>query len=422
MFEVVLDCPSRLPGRYFVLKMTTMQKLRKILIASQYYVPDPSTTGVYMAAIAEGLAVDTQVVVLSGSPNSMANPGANQKTPTVIEIQNWTPQKDALIRRAIAISLLALRMFLAALMRARRNDVVFCVTTPFTLPYAVILAAKLRGAATALLIYDLYPEALVRAELIKPRSLTARLIRFANTILFRSLDAIITIGRDVEPLLLAYKGVTPEKINFIPNWTLLPSGYRELTPDNRFRAGRHSQLIVGLSGNLGFTHSPRTVFEAARLLKQDKDIHLILSGWGIGWKQLCDLQSADKLDNITLLEPVPQAALVQFLSSVDVWIIPYRRNIAGVSVPSRLYNLLAVGRAIIVAAESRSEAAMVIREEDIGWVVPPEDPRQLADAIRLAASDREATIRKGHRAAEAAKKYSPDAAMARYREVLLKLR
>jgi colanic acid biosynthesis glycosyl transferase WcaI len=54
--------------------------------------------------------------------------------------------------------------------------------------------------------------------------------------------------------------------------------------------------------------------------------------------------------------------------------------------------------------------------------VPPEDPRQLADTIRLAASDREATIRKGHRAAEAARKYSPDAAMARYREVLLKLR
>ena len=62
-----------------------------------------------------------------------------------------------------------------------------------------------------MLIYDLYPEALERAELIKPRSLTARLIRFANTVLFRSLDAIITIGRDVEPLLLAYKGVTPKK-------------------------------------------------------------------------------------------------------------------------------------------------------------------------------------------------------------------
>jgi colanic acid biosynthesis glycosyl transferase WcaI len=399
-----------------------MQKLGKILVASQYYVPDSSTTATYMAAIVEGLAIDHQVVVLSGSPNSGSKAGEDRTNPTVIEIQNWTAPKDALIRRAITISLLALRMFFSTLLRAKRNDIVFCVTAPFTLPYAVILAARLRGAATALLIHDLYPEALEQAELVKPRSLTTRLIRLANAELFRSLDAIITIGRDVEALLLAYKGVTKEKINFIPNWTLLPVGYRELAPDNRFRAGRHSQLIVGLSGNLGFTHNPRTVFEAARLLREDKDIHLMLSGWGIGWKQLCDMQAADKLENISLLESVPEAELVEFLSSADVWVIPYRRHIAGVSVPSRLYNLLAVGRAIIVAAESYSEAALVIGEENIGWVVPPEDPRQLADAIRLAASDRAATAQKGRRAAEAAKHYGPDAAIARYREVLLKLR
>jgi len=397
-----------------------MQKPGKILIACQHYAPDSSTTAVYTTAIAQGLATDVPVVVLSASPGSASDAGANK--PTVIEMANRAPPKGALIRRAISISLLASRMFFSTLVHARRNDVVFCVTTPFTLPYAVMLAARLRGAAAALLIYDLYPEALERAELIEPGSLTARLIRLANGLLFRSLDAIITIGRDVEPLLLAYQGVTPRKIKFIPNWTLLPAGYREPAPDNRFRAGRHSQLIVGLSGNLGFTHSPRTVFEAARLLREDSDIHLMLSGWGIGWEQLVDMQASDKLDNVTLLDPVPESELVEFLSAADVWVIPYRRNIAGVSVPSRLYNLLAIGRAVIVAGEPCSEAALVITEENIGWVVPPEDPRQLADAIRRAASNRQATIEKGRHAAEAAKKYSAEAAMARYRDVLLKLR
>jgi colanic acid biosynthesis glycosyl transferase WcaI len=422
MLAISPDCPRSLPCRHAVLKITAMPKLGKILIASQHFVPDSSTTAVYMTAIAEALATDNPVVVLSGSPNSRSEPGADRKKPTVIEIKNWTPRKDALIRRAISISLFALRMFFSVLSRARRNDIVFCVTAPFTLPYAVILAARLRSAATALLIYDLYPEALERAGLIRPRSLMTRLMRLANTFLFRSLDAIITIGRDVEALLLTYENVAPQKIHFIPNWTLLPVGYRELMPDNRFRQGRRSQLIVGLSGNLGFTHSPRTVFEAARLLTEDNSIHFMLSGWGIGWKQLRDLQAAEHLDNVTLLDPAPESELAGFLSSADVWVIPYRRNIAGVSVPSRLYNLLAIGRAVIVAAEPCSEAALVVSEEAIGWVVPPEDPDQLAAAIRLAASDRAATIRKGRRAAEAAEKYGADAAMARYREVLLRLR
>jgi colanic acid biosynthesis glycosyl transferase WcaI len=399
-----------------------MVKPGKILVVSQYYPPDSSTTAVYIAAIAEGLARDNRVIVLSGSPNSSPGAGVERTRPQIVEIANWTPQKDALIARAIAVSLLALRIFFATLTRAGPNDVVFCVTAPFTLPYAVALAAWLRGAATVLLIYDLYPEALEAAGLIKPSSLLARLLRLANSVLFGNLDAIITIGRDVAPLLLAYKGLTPSKIHLIPNWTLLPVGYRETSPDNHFRAGQDSKLVVGLSGNLGFTHSPRTVFEAARLLEADSDVHFILSGWGVGWKQLGDLQAAERLDNVTLLEAVPQASLVEFLASADVWIIPYRRNIAGVSVPSRLYNLLAVGRAVIVAAEAQAEAALMIDEEQIGWVVPPEDPHHLANAIRSAAADRAGTRKKGQRAAAAAQKYNQEAALARYREVILNAR
>ena len=128
---------------------------------------------------------------------------------------------------------------------------------------------------------------------------------------FAALDAIITIGRDVAPLLLAYKGVTRRRsISFRTGRCCRPA-IANLAPDNRFRAGRTAQLIVGLSGNLGFTHDPRTVFEAARLLRDNADIHFLLSGWGIGWKELSDLQAAEQLDNVTLLEPVPQASLAR---------------------------------------------------------------------------------------------------------------
>jgi len=398
-----------------------MRDSGKILVVSQFYAPDSSTTAAYISAIAEALAVDNSVVVLSGSRNSGVKADAKHR-PEVVEIRSWMPQKDALIRRSIAITLLALKMFFSTLKRARRGDIVFCVTTPFTVPYAVVLAARLRGASTILLVYDLYPEALEKTGLIKPSSLTARLIRIANNRLFRSLDAIITIGRDVGPLLLVYKGVTQAKINLIPNWTLLPAGYREHVSGNPYRVGHDSQLVIGLSGNLGFTHSPQTVFAAARLLRDNHDVHFLLSGWGIGWKELCDLQAAEKLGNVTMMEPVPSGELVDFLSAADVWVIPYLRNIAGVSIPSRLYNHLAIGRAVIVAAEAHSEASLVVNEDQIGWVVPPEDARALADAILLAASDRAATAQKGQRAAAAAGKYGPDSALQRYRDLIQKVR
>jgi colanic acid biosynthesis glycosyl transferase WcaI len=304
------------------------------------------------------------------------------------------------------------------LRRARRGDTVFCVTTPFTLPYTVVLAARLRGAATVLLIYDLYPEALEAAKFIKPTSISARLLRLANSLLFRALDAIIVIGRDTPSLLTRYRGVAPAKIHFIPNWALIPIGYRELAPDNPFRKPLGDKFVVGLSGNLGFTHDPRAVFEAAKHLAGNRDIHFLFSGWGVGWNELSQLAAAEQLANVTMVAPVPDHELVDFLSAADVWVIPYRRNIAGVSIPSRLYNLLAVGRPIIVCSESHSEAAIVLSEEGVGWVVPPEEPAQLAKAISDAARDRAGTAAKGHQAAVVAGKYSEDAATRRYREVI----
>lgn len=388
----------------------------KLIIAAQFYPPDATTTAVYVGKIAESLARDRQVVVISATPGSRAagQPGR----PEIVEIKSWNPRKSALLQRAAAVCLLAAQMFFSVLRRVRPEDIVFCVTTPFTLPYTVLLAARLRGAKTMLLIYDLYPEALEAAGMVRSNSLAVRLIRFANTLLFRRLDAIIVIGRDVPPLIEKYRGVTAGQLHFIPNWALIPIGYRKTDPTSRFRAPDPAKFIVGLSGNLGFTHDPATVFEAARLLLNETDIHFVLSGWGVGWAVLNDLFAKDRLENVTILEPVPEDELVEFLAAADLWVIPYRRHIAGVSIPSRLYNILAVGRPVVVTSEANSEGALVLGEEAIGWVVPPENPAELARAIREAARDRQATIDKGVRAADVAGKYREDVALARYRQVV----
>jgi colanic acid biosynthesis glycosyl transferase WcaI len=61
------------------------------------------------------------------------------------------------------------------------------------------------------------------------------------------------------------------------------------------------------------------------------------------------------------------------------------------------------------------EAALMLKEEDIGWVTRPEDSRDLAAVIRSAASDREGTLAKGRRAAVVAPRYTYDQAIATYR-------
>lgn len=395
-----------------------MQQDAKIVVVSQHYPPDHSTTASIMAAIANHLTSVASVTVLSGMPGS-ASLAQRSGGPDIVEIKNRLPEKAALIRRAFSEILFTLRIFAALLPRLRKGDVALTVTAPFMLPYAVAAAARLKRARSALIMHDLFPDVLVMAGLLKPSSIATKLIHGANALMFRALNAVIIIGRDTEPLLLNYKGLTRDEICFIPNWATLAPAARRIRPDNPYRAAITARFIVGLSGNLGFTHDPVVVFEAARLLRDDPDIHFLLSGWGIGFERLKQMQASEQLPNVTLADRVPEERLEEFLSAANVWLIPYRRDLAGVSVPSRFYNLLAIGRPVILVSEADAEAALTVTEHRLGWVVEPGDAAGLAHAIREASSADLASI--ADRAVVAAQRYNFTDAMNSYAALMQKL-
>jgi glycosyltransferase involved in cell wall biosynthesis len=394
-----------------------MQKSGKVFVVSQHYPPDPSTTAAIMAAISERVAQELDVLVMSGTAGSAAKAAAGK--PSVVEIGNWMPGKAALFRRAFAELLFTIRMFVTLLMKLRRGDVALTVPAPFMLPYAFAAAAKLRGARSVLIMHDLYPDVLIMAGFLKPDSLPAKAMRGLNALMFRALDAVVIIGRDTEKLLLRYGGMKREKIRFIPNWATLERGVRAADPDNPYRRRISAGFIVGLSGNLGFTHDPIIVFEAARLLRDDSDIHFLLSGWGIGFDQLRQMQSEAKLPNVTLVDRVGDEQLEAFLAAADVWIIPYRRNVAGVSVPSRFYNLLAIGRPVILVSEPDAEAALTVTEHDVGWVVEPGNAGELAKTISHAAGASDP--QRAGRAVEIAGRFDFETAMTAYCSLLREL-
>jgi len=261
----------------------------------------------------------------------------------------------------------------------------------------------------------------VMAGFLRGTSFLTQWLRSANKTMFRLLDAIVVIGRDMAPKLLEYPKVSTSKISLIPNWATMPVEYRPVSNDNPFRKLCGGQFVVAMSGNAGFTHDPASVFEAARILKGNADIRFLLSGEGVGWTKIKNMQAAAPLPNVTLIERVPGSELESFLSAGDIWIVPYRRNNTGVSVPSRIYNIFAVGRPIIICSEPEAEAAILLKEENIGWVTLPEDPAALAQIIASASADAAGTEEKGRRAAQVALRYTRQVALNAYRDLMNRL-
>ena len=90
----------------------------------------------------------------------------------------------------------------------------------------------------------------------------------------------------------------------------------------------------------------------------------------------------------------------------------------GISVPSRMYNVMAAGTPIIAIADPQSELALAVTEEGAGWLLPPGDDAALAALIEELATEAgaaEARLRgaNGRRAVE--QKYTLDQILARYR-------
>jgi glycosyltransferase involved in cell wall biosynthesis len=92
---------------------------------------------------------------------------------------------------------------------------------------------------------------------------------------------------------------------------------------------------------------------------------------------------------------------------------------SGVSVPSRIYNILAAGKPILAVAQDDSEPAMVVEEEDIGWVVKPDDVDGIVNAILQAKSAPQRLAEMGTRARAAVeRKYSYAHILGQYRALI----
>ena len=80
--------------------------------------------------------------------------------------------------------------------------------------------------------------------------------------------------------------------------------------------------------------------------------------------------------------------------------------------PSRFYNLLAIGRPVILVSEADAEAALTVSEHDVGWIVEPGKADELATTIRRAAGSTDP--QRAERAAEISGRFDFETAMAAY--------
>jgi len=302
--------------------------------------------------------------------------------------------------------------------------VVVVLNGPNPLPYITKIFCSFRKTETILRIDDVYPEVLIATGVIPEKSIVARCVRYLNMLLFRRVDRVVVLGRDMKALAEKATRNGANHIKIIHNWgdvdTVLPKDKAENPLLDQL--GLKDRFVISCAGNMGRAQAIETMFGAISQIKNNADIHFVFVGSGAKRPWMEREIRTKKLHNVTLVEQRPRSDQINFLNACDLVLASLIPGMAGAGVPSRMYNVMAAGKPLIAIAEEESELSRVVREEQIGWVVEPDNPEKLANVILEAYMKKEVLHNMGKRARIAAEqKYSRDKIIQDYRGLLQSL-
>jgi glycosyltransferase involved in cell wall biosynthesis len=109
------------------------------------------------------------------------------------------------------------------------------------------------------------------------------------------------------------------------------------------------------------------------------------------------------LGNVRFLDYQPKRELSVSLSAADLHLVPLDGRIVRYMMPSKLYGILASGTPLVAVVPEDCELAEFVRQERVGFVTAPGDPKSLADQIRVCADQRQELSDMGARARELSK-------------------
>ena len=175
--------------------------------------------------------------------------------------------------------------------------------------------------------------------------------------------------------------------------------------------------VVMYAGNVGFSQSLGMLVDAARAIPEAT---FVINGQGAARPRL-EADAAD-LANVRFGDHQPAGRLSEVLATGDVHVVPLRRGLGRVSVPSKTYSILAVGRPVRGGDRHRLRGRRIVTATGCGVVVAPDDTRAFVEGIRavLATADLGAGMgRVGRSWVE--KSASPAATAAAYEDLVTEL-
>ncbi len=334
----------------------------------------------------------------------------------VIRVKTYITANEGFVKRTLDYVSFMLSGAFAAML-VRRPDVVVTTSPQFFCAIAGWIVTRLRRLPWVFELRDLWPASIVSVGAMR-RNRVIRLLERLELRMYRAADAIVTVTQSFRED-LARRGIERGKIDVVLNGV---DGVRfgPRAPDEGMRDAwdLRDRFVVGYLGTHGMAHALDKVVEAAELLRERDDIVFLLAGAGARRQQIERMVGERGLRNVRMVPAQPKEAMPALWSVHDLALITLRDDpLFATVIPSKLFEAMGMGIPVLMSLPE-GEATQLVRGCGCGAIVPPEDPRALADAIVALADDRERLAAMSRAALAAAPGYSRTRAAERMLGVL----
>ncbi len=365
----------------------------RILYLSQYFPPEAGATQTRAYEMAKTwVQLGHKVTIVAEFPNHPSGiipPAYKGKffercnLDGIEVIRVWvkaSPEKNFRSRMSFYLTYM-INAVLAGIFLARdKYDMLYASSPPLFVGGAAWFLSKLKRIPLVFEVRDLWPESAVALGELSNRWAISLATRLEETC-YRKAIQIVVVTQGIYDQLVQ-RGIPTTKLFSVPNgantdlFTFNPQGRERIRRDLKLE----DKFIAIYAGIHGLAQGLETIVEAARLLEDHPDIHILLIGDGPKKAELLSLAAANKLANLTLMSEKPREQIPDYLSAADVALIPLKKvDIFMGALPSKIFDAWACSRPILISIDG--EAREKVERVKGGIFVPPEDPTAMAEAL-----------------------------------------
>lgn len=365
-------------------------KKKKIVFVINFFHPDYASTGQLMTELCLKLQDEFDITVIAQLPDQeqyrqITNRFTIDHLERIEVVRIRLPQLDKTSKWSRIKYILSYFLYaLIAVWKQRNVDLIYTISSPPIIGGLIGTIGKwLKRTKHIYNIQDFNPE---QAEAVSftDKAWIFRLARIVDNLNCRFADHIVTVGQDMqETLIRRFGGVNVPSNSVINNWTdetiIVPLDKHHPKVEqflNQFNL--QDKFVVMYSGNLGLYYDLENIIRMTESFRMHKQVAFVFIGDGAVKGQMQSFVEKQGLTNVYFIPFQPKDQIIYSLNAADVHLVVNQQGIKGVSVPSKIYGVMAAGKPILGVLEQGSEARRLIEESHCGLSVEPQQYSEMA--------------------------------------------